>query len=383
MMAVFFYVQHLLGIGHLRRSVAIANSIARNGIPVHLASGGSPVANLNLDCDVDLIQLPPVRARDGDFTDLVDEHNNQIDEKWWRLRQDTLRSAWERSRAPILITESYPFARRVMRHELLPLLDESRKQAFSKLNICSVRDIPQPKSKPSRVTEISQILDEYYDHILVHGDKNVATLEETFPTILAGCSDLSVSYTGYVDTQSADVEASQIESDVLVSAGGGAAGLHIYRAAINTAKNDKEHLWRLLVGHNIADSDFAELIAIKSDNVVVERNRSDFRAVLKASTVSLSQAGYNTLVDVLRTGVASVLVPYAKDGEEEQTLRAKKFAAFGRAVVLEEDSLDPTSMLAAVADARALKEVDKRLLSLSIDGASQTALSVKKMLNGL
>ena len=131
MMAVFFYVQHLLGIGHLRRSVAIANSIARNGIPVHLASGGSPVANLKLDCDVDLIQLPPVRARDGDFTDLVDEHNNQIDEKWWRLRQDTLRSAWERSRAPILITESYPFARRVMRHELLPLLDESRKQALA------------------------------------------------------------------------------------------------------------------------------------------------------------------------------------------------------------------------------------------------------------
>ena len=186
-----------------------------------------------------------------------------------------------------------------------------------------------------------------------------------------------------MDTQSTDVEASQIESDVLVSAGGGAAGLHIYRAAIHAAKNDKENLWRLLVGHNIADSAFAELIAIKSDNVVVERNRSDFRAVLKASTVSLSQAGYNTLVDVLRTGVASVLVPYAKDGEEEQTLRAKKFAAFGRAVVLEEDSLDPTSMLVAVADARALKEVDKRLLSLSIDGASQTALSVKQMLNQL
>ena len=85
----------------------------------------------------------------------------------------------------------------------------------------------------------------------------------------------------------------------------------------------------------------------------------------------------------MRTGVASVLVPYAKDGEEEQTLRAKKFAAFGRAVVLEEDSLDPSSMLAAVANARALKEVDKRLLSLSINGATQTALSVKQMLSEL
>ena len=382
-MAVFIYVQHLLGIGHLRRSVAIANSIAQAGIPVHLASGGSPVANLELDNDVTLIQLPPVRARDGNFSDLVDEHDNRVDENWWQLRQDKLRSAWVRSRAPILITESYPFARRMMRHELLPLLEESRSHSFSKINVCSVRDIPQPKRKSKRVAEVGQILDKYYDHVLVHGDKKVATLQETFPDVVNGCNDLSISYTGYVDTQTEDVEVSPSKSDVLVSAGGGGAGLHIYRAAIHAANNDKDHLWRLLIGPNIAELDFANLSAIKGDNVVVERNRSDFRAVLKGSAVSLSQAGYNTLVDVLRTEVASVLVPYAKDGEEEQTLRAQKFAAFGRAVVLDEDSLDPASLLAAVAKARALKSVDKRLLSLSIDGADQTAVSVKQWLNAL
>lgn len=383
-MAVFFYVQHLYGIGHLRRSVAIANSIGRSGKSVHLASGGNPVISLDLDDNVELIQLPPVRARDGVFADLVDENNHPVNDSWWKHRQHRLLEAWSNCRAPILITESYPFARRVMRHELLPLLAATRDQSFSKLNICSVRDLPQPKSKPDRVAEICGILNQFYDHVLVHGDKKVATLQETFPAIVSQCRDLAINYTGYVDTETTEVDASSDTADVLVSAGGGAAGLHIYKAAINAAKMDNRKLWRLLIGPNIDESDYDSLIAAKTANVVVERNRPDFRAVLKSSTVSLSQAGYNTLVDILRTNVASVLVPYAMDGEEEQMLRANKFASFGRAVVLDEKSLDPTSLLAAVADARQLKDCDTRQsVPPAVDGAAQSAALVKKWLDAL
>jgi len=381
-MAVFFYVQHLLGIGHLRRSVAIANNIARCGIPVHLASGGNPVENLDLASNIELIQLPPVRARDGNFSDLVDEYDDQVDEKWWQGRQDRLFSEWFDRRAPVLITESYPFARRTMRRELLPLLEASRSEPFSKLNLCSVRDIPQPKHIPKRVAEIGRILDQYYDHVLVHGDKSVATLQETFPQIVG--SHLAVHYTGYVDTESGDAKPSSTRSDVLVSAGGGAAGLHIYHAALDAARQDKAHVWRLLIGPNINETDYANLLEKRSLNVVIERNRSDFRSLLKASSVSLSQSGYNTLVDILRTDVASVLVPYAKDGEEEQTLRASKFSAFGRAVVLDENSLDPSSLLSALHNARQLKQRDNQLLvSPGTEGAAQSAVLVERWLNAL
>ena len=72
---VFYYVQHLLGIGHVRRSVAIANSIARNNMQVHFISGGNAVPDLGLDSHIEFTQLPPIRARDGDFGDLVDGDN--------------------------------------------------------------------------------------------------------------------------------------------------------------------------------------------------------------------------------------------------------------------------------------------------------------------
>jgi predicted glycosyltransferase len=404
MNSVFLYVQHLLGIGHLRRSVAVANSIADAGIAVYLASGGYPVANLQLHHNIEFIQLPPVRARDGDFTTLVDEQNKPIDNKWWSKRRQCLHTAWTHSRAPILLTESYPFARRAMRHELLPLLEASRQQNFCKLNVCSVRDIPQPKHNPKRVAEVGRLLTQYYDHVLVHGDKNISTLDETFPEIVslgdatgdnstnksskgdnsADGNNPSFHYTGYVDTEVTDSVPSADTCDVLVSAGGGAAGLHIYQAAIAAARIDRQLQWRLLVGHNISEPDFARLLTDKSENVVVERNRMDFRSLLKASAVSLSQAGYNTLVDVMRTDVAAVLVPYASAGEEEQTIRARKFEAYGRVVVLTEAAIDPPSLLQAIARARHLKAAKKhREVSALISGAEKSAELIGEWLDRL
>src|SRR5207302_1427876 len=59
---VFFYVQHLLGIGHLRRAATLARAMAAAGLDVLLVSGGAPVP---LDIGrARLRQLPPVRARD-------------------------------------------------------------------------------------------------------------------------------------------------------------------------------------------------------------------------------------------------------------------------------------------------------------------------------
>ena len=49
-MKVFFHVQHLLGIGHLRRADVLARALREAGFEVTLASGGMPVGALQLDC---------------------------------------------------------------------------------------------------------------------------------------------------------------------------------------------------------------------------------------------------------------------------------------------------------------------------------------------
>ena len=58
---VFFYVQHLLGIGHLRRAATLARAMAAGGFDVLLVSGGAPLDGLALG-GARFHQLPPLRA---------------------------------------------------------------------------------------------------------------------------------------------------------------------------------------------------------------------------------------------------------------------------------------------------------------------------------
>jgi predicted glycosyltransferase len=102
---------------------------------------------------------------------------------------------------------------------------------------------------------------------------------------------------------------------------------------------------------------------------VIEESRADFLAVLAASAVSVSQGGYNTVADILSAGARAVIVPFAAGGETEQTLRAERLAARGRAVMLAEDALDP-SQLAKAIDAAAATSPGRSPIDLGGANAS-------------
>ena len=122
-MKVFFYVQHLLGVGHLKRAATLARALAADGFEVTLASGGMPRRK-----GIDVLQLPPASS-DAAFKQLLDEHGNPVDDAWKARRRDALLAAWRASDADVLMIELFPFGRRQMRFELLPLLDAAQARA--------------------------------------------------------------------------------------------------------------------------------------------------------------------------------------------------------------------------------------------------------------
>jgi predicted glycosyltransferase len=336
-MKTFFYVQHLLGIGHLRRAATLAQALEKAGFQVTLASGGRPVAGYRV------LQLPPASS-DAGFKQLLDENGNPVDEAWKRRRREALLGAYAAAAPDVLLTELFPFGRRQMRFELLPLLGMAREGAKRPLIVCSVRDLLQ--SKPERETEITECFERYYDRLLVHGDPQVAGFERSFGATprLAG----KLHYTGYVvqDLPAADSDAGA--GEVLISAGGGATGQHLLEMAIAarplTSLRDRK--WRGLAGVNAAD--LAGLRARAGPGVIVERFRNDFTQRLRNCVVSVSQAGYNTVLETLQTRTRAVLVPFAAGGESEQTLRASLLAERGLVQMVEEAALTPATLAAAV-----------------------------------
>lgn len=364
-MKALIYVQHLLGIGHLARVSRIAAALKEAQIDVTMVSGGAPVSGFPA-ASVKLVQLPPIRARDTAFSALVDAAGRALSDDFKALRRDRLLAEFEKAEPDALIIEAFPFGRRQMRFELLPLLQKARASRHRPLIASSVRDILQESRKAGRAEETLGLLDEFFDLVLVHGDPRFARLEDTFPLAarLAG----RIAYTGLVAGEAAT---SPDRFDVVVSAGGGVAGRKLIPAAAEAARGLAAHLprWCIITGPNFPEDEKAALAATLPAGVVLATFRPDFPGLLANAKISISQAGYNTVCDILRARCRSVLIPFAEGGETEQSDRARRLQKLGIAHVVAEDQLTAQSLIAAVLSAPLPPPQP-----LDLAGARQTAL---------
>lgn len=371
---VLIYVQHLLGVGHLQRALQLALALRDQGFQVKLVSGGMPTS-LRVPQHVLFHQLPPLYSADGSFNQLLDATGKPIDETWRVRRKQSLLQAFQAFAPQVLITETFPFGRRMLRFELLPLLQASRSQC--QLVIASIRDILQPRSKPERNRETCEWLDAYYDHVLVHGDPSIARLENSFP--LTANIEYKLDYSGYICARNSPLPAAdEGHNEVIVSAGGSATGLQILTTALaaKPLSTLRDSTWRLLVSPAIDANHFAALGRQADDRLIVERNRPDFSELLKRARLSISQAGYNTVADILNSDTAAVVIPYAQANEVEQTLRAHALQTCGRVVALAESALNAETLAEAMSATLSLDTG----LAVDLNGAGNSATMVARWL---
>jgi predicted glycosyltransferase len=380
--SVLVYVQHLLGIGHLRRSLRIVEALVREGIRVTLISGGEPFSSLACTSAERVIQLPPVRALDAGFRVLVDEMGRPIDDELRAARRSALLGAFADEQPDALLIEAFPFGRRAFRFELDALIETARARCPRPLVLCSLRDIVVLPNDPGRPTQIIDRVRNDFDFVLVHGDPAFIPLEASFP--LASEIGDKLIYTGYIAEahEAGDAAASDETAgadEVVVSVGGGAVGGALLRTAVETRRQGclANLRWRLLAGPNLPEPEFAALAVGLPEGVVLEQYRPDFPRMLGRCRVSVSQAGYNTVLDILAARATAVVVPFASGHETEQNLRAERLAARGVLELLPENRLSPERLASAIDRA-----IFARPATIAIDtgGARRSASLIAAMI---
>ena len=364
---VMIWVQHLLGIGHRRRAAAIARALAERGAEVAFVTGGAGAPEVDPD-RVRVVALSPARAADASYRVLVDEHGREVDDAWRTARRDMLLTAFAEHAPHVLVTETYPFGRRLLRFELEPLVERARVARCGL--VCSIRDVLQPPSKPSRARAAADCVLACYDAVLVHGDPAFVRLEASFPET-ARIRE-RIRYTGYVAAGQGPAAPPGVgEGEIVVSAGGGVAARRLVDTALESARRERRLRWRILIGPNAGAGALAAWRRSAPENTIVESNRADFGSILSRARLSVSQAGYNTVTDLLATGVQAVLVPFSAEGEREQSMRARVLAEAGVARVIDEDRLTAATLLEAV---RCPTTPPRRRVRL--DGAGESAEAI-------
>jgi predicted glycosyltransferase len=366
-MNVLIVVTHLLGSGHLSRALTLGRAFADQGHSTTIASGGMPVPQFDT-VGLTFVQLPPLCSDGTDFTRLLTDTGTKADDAYLAQRRTALCDAVTTIKPDILITELYPFGRRVLRHEFLALLATATALAHPPVILSSIRDILAPPSKPDRAHAADDIIARYYDGVLVHSDPRSTALDQSWPV-----SDMlraRLHYTGYVAPPPARPHPENAgNGEVLVSAGGGGVGDALFETAIAAARINRDLPWRLLVGGTDAQARVARLRTLAGEiPITIEPARPDFRQMLYLARCSVSMCGYNTALDLLQSGTPSVLVPFDDGAEVEQTLRAQSLAHLDGFQVLKSTHLTAAALLSAIKAAQSNPRPAGA--GLNFDGAS-------------
>ncbi len=370
-MKIMIVVTHLLGTGHLTRALTLGRAFAAAGDDVVLVSGGVPVAHLDFD-GIDLEQLPPLKSDGVDFGRVLEADGIVAGAPYLETRQQALLDSFATARPDLLITELFPFGRRILRTEFTALLQAAQTAGVPVLS--SVRDILAPPSKPAKAALAEELIATFYSGVLVHSVADIAALDLSWP--VSDNLRKRLYYTGFVAPAAPTPHPDGTGThEVLVSAGGGSVGDDLFAAALGAAALNRGRAWRILVGGTPAR--VADLRAQASANCTVEAARPDFRQMLRGAAVSVSMCGYNTALDVLQTGVRAVFVPFDAGDEVEQGLRADALSVQSGIAVLRAADLTPQSLLDAVAET--LAAAPRAPLTQGVDGAAQTVRIVRRI----
>lgn len=169
---------------------------------------------------------------------------------------------------------------------------------------------------------------------------------------------------------------------IVVSAGGGRFGYELMNAVIAASKILEfqiPHQIHLFTGPFMPEGQIAELQAAATSRVVVRRYTSHLIQYLERADLSISLGGYNTTMNILETGVRSLIFPEAgPEQTDEQTIRSEKLAAKGILGVLYRADLQPDRLAKRILNALLQQPVPHRF---DLQGAERSACKLKELLN--
>jgi len=378
-MNIIFYCQYVWGMGHLVRSLEFARALAEHNVT--LIAGGQEVA-LDMPDHVDFVRLPTLYM-DEMFTTLIPGDTRKSVDQIKLERKTILKAQFEKKQPDVFIIELYPFGRSIFGFELEPLLKDTRAGKFGAVKtVCSLRDILVEKKDPAAYEgRVLQKLNRNFDALLIHSDKNLLRLDETFSR--ADEITIPVVYTGFI-AQQADPAAGKAlrralnispeQKLIVASAGGGRSGyplLSLVLDACDILGGTLDCRVEIFAGPFMDDEEFEKLSARATTGIRIQRYTRRFLDYLNAADLSISLAGYNTCMNLLATRVPALLFPYTR--QREQPMRVDKIKDFLPVKILNLNSVGVDRLRDCIIQMLSHKKEVQEPLSLDMNGAANSA----------
>jgi predicted glycosyltransferase len=340
--------------GHIRVTNKLSHALQEKGFEVVIVTSGHAadmVRKYGGFGDAELVDLPSLKPknnydpdRPNSFFETVTPSGKSYheDPAFIKERLSLLKETFDRVKPDVFIAEHWPIGRRRYDPEMLPLMkhikatNASEKGHNTRL-VAYMRDatgLPEMKASPE---EVQHILDTYFDNVIVQGQEDIISLDETLGIIGPNLSH-KLTYAGYPlkGEKEKREQHPDFQNEVIVSIGGGnqAGAVAFYEQALRARKFSdlSDNKWHVYVNIGCSDEEFAYINHVADEvggRCIVERENASFVEHMRYASLAIIRGGI-TVAETAAMGRPAVVVPRAVAPEpleqSEQYIRTKAFS---------------------------------------------------------
>lgn len=360
---IAFYCHNTYGLGHVTRSLRIADAATALGAECMVITGCRHLSKLQCPAGVGVHALSPAKLdvlgrplpMDDGTDDIVAHRAGQIMQ---------FSRAWH---PHAFLVDQHPLG---LGGELKnTLLDESLNDMHVFWGLPYAEGVPTRKYRdPSLALALSR-----YECLLAYGDKSFEDIVMPFdPEMLPP----RVEYTGIIASKP-QIARSTKRDRLVVLCGGGFGASEFYQLILNAFKLSINYSIRIIAGpasdeqrlRELAQSYGAEILS----GVTLDQSLENAAAVI-------SRVGYNTAFHLIQTELPLIFIPQEL-GHDDQPNRASKLSKFHNVWVVREKDDNFTAELNFLTKIALQAEHTPRRVPLQLDGPSRAAEILNRISN--
>jgi predicted glycosyltransferase len=380
---ILMYSHDTYGLGHIRRSMAIAASLLEPRVNILILTGSPIAGRFSFPEQIDFVRIPGmIKRTNEEYLPLSIKINarHALD-----IRKNIITATVKTFQPQLFIVDKEPLG---LKREVLPALQWLRRSRPGTRTVLGLRDIMDDADTTRR--EWTQkgayaALDELYSEIWVYGNRDLydPVREYGIPAPVSA----KVRFTGYIPRKvpspegvlSARKENGLQEGDklVVVTTGGGGDGFEVMDAYLRMLEAGPPPAFKsiLITGPFMPKRDRKNLNKrCRKLGVRMHHFYRQMEKIFAAADLVICMGGYNTLCEILSQGTPSLVVP-RNTPRREQLIRAETFQRQQLIDYIPWDDLTPELLRlrvdALIADPQPLREAVARFPLTGIEAMRQ------------
>ncbi|MGE4421607.1 MAG: glycosyltransferase family protein [Pseudodesulfovibrio sp.] len=340
---ILMYSHDTYGLGHIRRTMAIARNLVGPEVNILIVTGSPIVGRYTMPRGIDFVRIPGMIKK----TNVVYvPHSIKVDPKIAISIRTKIISATAKSFKPdLLIVDKVPTG---LKGEVMPTLKWMRKHLPCSRVVLGLRDILDDAESTRadwKRKKFPEVLRDLYSEIWVYGTKSMydPITEYAFPDDIAA----KTVFTGYIPRFIPRArKTSRKHKQVIVTIGGGGDGytvLDTYLRMLET--NGTVDFKTLMITGPFLSLERLDELADRARALKVQIKpfvRNMEKRMAKSDLV-VSMGGYNTMCEILSLKKPALIIP-RDNPRQEQLIRAQVFKSQGLCDYIRWDDVTPETM---------------------------------------